>query len=124
MTTRNLHLPTPNSSRTLLQIATFAALNDCQESERPRRATRPADSVIFDEMQNITLDTPLTTDTGMIPAGTVIDSQFFAVNSVSAHTLNSSATFNGIVLGVIYLDGSANWALSNFLGAPGTTYSE
>jgi hypothetical protein len=82
------------------------------------------DSVIFDEMQNITLDTPLTTDTGMIPAGTVIDSQFFAVNSVSTHTLNSSATFNGIVLGVIYLDGSANWALSNFLGAPGTTYSE
>jgi PEP-CTERM motif len=82
------------------------------------------DAVIFDEMQNVTLVTALTTDTGVIPAGTVVDSQFLAVNSASSQTLNSSATFNGSVLGVIDLDGSANWALSNFLGAPGTTYSE
>lgn len=82
------------------------------------------DAVIFDEMQNVTLVTALATDTGVIPAGTVVDSQFFALNGVSTQTLNSSATFNGSVLGVIYLDGSANWQTSNFLGAPGTTYSE
>ena len=82
------------------------------------------DAVIFNESQNVTLGSALTTDTGVIAAGTVVDSQFFAVNSVSEMILDSSATFNGSVLGVIYLDGSANWATSDFLGATGTTYSE
>lgn len=84
------------------------------------------DAVIFNEIQNFTLTSPLTTDTGMIAAGTVVDSQFFAVNSPNSApmTLSSSATFDGAVLGVIYLDGSPNWATSDFLGAPGTTYSE
>src|SRR5579864_125302 len=82
------------------------------------------DAVIFNERQNVTLGSALSTDTGVIPAGTVVDSQFFAVNSVAEAILDSSATFNGSVLGVIFLDGSANWATSDFLGAPGTTYSE
>lgn len=82
------------------------------------------DAVIFNEAQNVTLTSALVTDTGTIPAGTVVDSQFFATNSVAAITLSSSATFDGTVLGVIYLDGSANWATSDFLGAPGTTYME
>ena len=82
------------------------------------------DAVIFNERQNVTLGSALTIDTGVIPSGTVVDSQFFAVNSVAGAILDSSATFNGSVLGVIFLDGSANWATSDFLGAPGTTYSE
>jgi len=82
------------------------------------------DAVIFNERQNVTLGSALTTDTGVIAAGTAVNSQFFALNGVSDVILDSSATFNGSVLGVIYLDGSANWASTDFLGATGTTYSE
>lgn len=91
--------------------------------------------LIFPERQNITLAAPLTTDTGVIPAGTIVDSYLFAVNSAIEHIVNTSATFNGPVLGLIYkdvLDGSnvyvnpgpfnPHFAASNFLGAVGTSY--
>ena len=65
-----------------------------------------------------------TTDTGVIRAGTVVDSQLFAVQSLTAMSLTSSATFDGAVLGVIYLDGSSNWAPSVIFLARCTTYLE
>ena len=81
--------------------------------------------VIFDEMQNVTLSNPLVTDTGIIAAGTRVDSEFYAVNSVNGGTVNTTATFSGKVLGVVYQDASlALFAASDFLGAPGTTYTE
>jgi hypothetical protein len=82
------------------------------------------DAVIFYEQQNVTLTSALVTETGVIPRGTVVDSAFFAVQSLSSQTLSSSVTFGGAVLGVVYEDGSADWAASDFLGAPGTTYDE
>ncbi len=82
------------------------------------------DAVIFYEQQNVTLTSALVTETGVIAKGTVVSSAFFAVQSLSSLTLSSSVTFDGAVLGVIYEDGSADWAASDFLGAPGTTYDE
>jgi hypothetical protein len=82
------------------------------------------EAVIFDERQNVTLSSALTTDTGVIPTGTLVDSHLFAVQSLFPRALTSSATFSGKVLGVIYLDGSANWVTSDFLGVPGTIYLE
>jgi len=80
--------------------------------------------VIFDERQDVVLTAPLMTDTGTIAAGTRVDSEFFSVNSNTATTADTSATFTGAVLGVIYMDTSLTTlgAASDFLGAPGTTY--
>lgn len=80
--------------------------------------------MIFDERQGVTLTAPLTTDTGVIPAGTVVDSAFFAVNSVTTVVANTSATFDGRVLGVVYLDGSPHYATSDFLGLSTLVYNE
>jgi hypothetical protein len=90
--------------------------------------------LIFAEQQNVLLGNPLVTDTGTIPAGTSIDSYFFAVNSFTQATVNTSVTFASPILGIVYQDGAApyspnpqpfnpNFANSNFLGAIGTTYS-
>jgi hypothetical protein len=90
--------------------------------------------LIFAERKNVTLLNPLVTDTGTIPAGTIVDSYFFAVNSSIEHFVNTSVTFDGQVLGIVYKDGLApygpnpgpfnpNFALTNFLGAIGTTYT-
>jgi hypothetical protein len=43
----------------------------------------------------VTLVNPLVTDTGTIPAGTIVDSYFFAVNSFTLTTVNTSVTFTG-----------------------------
>jgi hypothetical protein len=82
--------------------------------------------VIFNEQQNTLLSAPLVTDTGTIAAGTRIDSQFVSLNSIAGATVDTSATFDGKVLGVIYMEASLTtlFAGSDFLGAPGTTYSE
>ena len=79
--------------------------------------------LIFDEQQGVVLASALNTDTGVIAAGTKVDSQLFAVNGPSA-TVDTSATFSGAVLGIIYISGSGNYGPSDFLGAPGTTYNE
>jgi hypothetical protein len=91
--------------------------------------------LIFNERQGVTLSAPLVTDTGVIAAGTVVDSYFFAENAPSPgfNGISTSVTFSSAVLGLIYLDGSnpygpnpspfnPNYASSNFLGAVGTTY--
>jgi PEP-CTERM motif len=80
--------------------------------------------IIFNERQNVLLAAPLVTDTGTIPAGTVVDSAFFALNSVAGAVVDTSATFDGTVLGVVYLDGSPNYATSDFLGLPTLVYAE
>src|SRR5271165_1163675 len=60
--------------------------------------------VIFDESQNVLLTAPLVTDTGTIAAGARVDSEFFSVNSNTPTTADTSATFTGAVLGVVYED--------------------
>ena len=81
--------------------------------------------VAFDEMQNVVLSSPLAVDLGStIAAGTVVDSQFFSANQLTAGDGTYTLTLDGPVLGIVYLDGSANYAETDFLGAPGTTYTE
>jgi len=92
--------------------------------------------IIFPEQQGVTLIAPLVTDTGTIPAGTVVNSYFFAVNaSFVVWNANTSVTFSDPILGIIYRGTpgpydpgpgplkNPNFADSNFLGAIGTTYS-
>jgi hypothetical protein len=89
--------------------------------------------VIFAERQNVTLAAPLAVATGgSIAAGTIVNSYFFALN-VSDCCVNTGAdtsvTFDGNVLGVIYLSNasgvlSPNFAASDFIGAPNTVYAE
>jgi hypothetical protein len=87
---------------------------------------------IFAERQGVTLSAPLATDTGTINAGTIVDSWFFAVNFQGPAEIiaSTSMTFSNDVLGVVFLENnstgfpSPNFALSDFLGAPGTTYNE
>jgi hypothetical protein len=90
--------------------------------------------LIFSERQSFTLANSLVMDTGTIPAGTVIDSYFFAVNSNIETFVNTSVTFSTPILGITYRDGAdpygpnpsplnPNFIGSNFLGAVGTIYS-
>ena len=85
--------------------------------------------VIFKERQSVTLLTPLVTDTGVIAAGTQVNSYGFAVNSVRGGSADTSATFDALVLGLIFANAASgrpnpNFAASDFLGAPGTSYQE
>ena len=89
--------------------------------------------VIWAERQNVVLGSPLNTDTGVIAAGTLVDSYFMALNYFVGDCdnllANTSVTFDGNVLGIIYLGNSAgvvgpNFAASDFLGAPNTNYQE
>src|SRR6266446_10594339 len=66
--------------------------------------TLPA-QLIFAEQKNVTLANPLVTDTGTIAAGVTVDSYWFAVNSFTLTTVDTSVTFNVPVLGIIYKDG-------------------
>src|SRR5262249_3815746 len=90
--------------------------------------------LIFAEQKSVTLAAPLVTDTGTIPAGTVVDSYFVALNRLpTAITVDTSVTFDVNVLGIIYKD-PANpyvnpqlpfyplFTASDFLGAPNTQY--
>ncbi len=80
--------------------------------------------LIFNEQQGVTLGADLNTDTGVIAKGTKVDSQFFALNSRQDAVVDTSATFDGLVLGIVYWSGSGNYGPSDFLGAPGTSYNE
>jgi hypothetical protein len=86
--------------------------------------------LIFVERQNVTLGAALATDTGTIAAGTVVNSYFFGVNALDCCTnlrADTSVTFDGQVLGVVYKEDAAgipssNYALTSFLGVPGLSY--
>jgi hypothetical protein len=85
--------------------------------------------IIFNEQQGVVLVAPLVTDTGVIAAGTVVNSYFFAVNAINEFTANTSVTFSAPVLGITFQEDvngllSPNFAASDFLGAPGTSYQE
>jgi hypothetical protein len=88
--------------------------------------------LIFAEQQRVLLLAPLVTDTGVIAAGTMVDSYFFAVNTFADNEtiVNTSVTFNVPVLGIVFqespITGNPSLAFlgSDFLGAPGTTYNE
>ena len=88
--------------------------------------------VIFAEKQNVTLGSALATDTGTIAAGTIVDSWFLALNVWDCCNnlfANTSVTFDGKILGIVFNENvlgvpSPNYALTNFLGAPGLVYGE
>lgn len=91
----------------------------------------PYNQVIFAERQGVTLLAPLVTDSGIIPAGSVVDSWFTATNDGLTPVVIAAdlgATFNGSILGIVYQSDalfrpSPNYLTTNFLGAPGTTYN-
>lgn len=90
--------------------------------------------LIFAERQGVLLSAPLIMDTGIIPAGTLVNSYFVAFNDNIGAIVNTSATFDFAVLGITFADVNdaynhpnaginPNFLTSNFLGAVGTTYS-
>jgi hypothetical protein len=81
------------------------------------------------ERKSVTLATPLTTDTGVIPAGTAVDSYFVAFNTTTITSATAWINFDAPILGMVWLDqlngfASPNFSLTDFLGSPGTTYLE
>jgi hypothetical protein len=83
----------------------------------------------FDEQQDFLLTAPLFTDTGTIPAGTVVSSQYVAFNeSGNGGDQSTIVTFDGAVLGIEFKDGSnggvPGLGLSDFLGLSGLTYND
>jgi hypothetical protein len=92
----------------------------------------PAQIILF-ERQNFTLSSPLGVDTGNpIPAGTIVNSYLLGFNNFAIGgqiTADTSVTFDGQILGIIYLPDSsglpnANYAASDILGLPGIAYNE
>ena len=90
--------------------------------------------IIFYERQQVLLNAPLIMDTGIIAAGTLVDSYFLALNSNTDTHVNTSVTFDQMVLGITFSDvfdpyNHPNAGInplflsSNFLGAQNTTYS-
>ena len=86
--------------------------------------------VIWAEQKSVMLVSPLVTDTGTIPAETLIDSYFVAFNQFNVGpTANASVQFDVPVVGVIFADllsgfPNPNFGLSDFLSSPGTSYLE
>ena len=88
--------------------------------------------IVFAERQNVLLTNPLATDTGIIAAGTVVNSYFFGLNSFNCCNnilADTSIIFDGPVLGVVFQESptgllSPNYAGTNFLGAPNVGYQE
>jgi hypothetical protein len=92
--------------------------------------------VIWAERKGVVLPNDLLTDSGPpIPAGTLVDSYFFAVNRFSQDGIkvDTSVTFDSQVLGIIYKDpfnpyGNPSlpyyplFTASDFLGLPTTQY--
>jgi hypothetical protein len=80
--------------------------------------------IAFAEQQNVVLVSALSTDTGTIPAGTLVSSYFLAFNDPVGGTQSTTVTFSNSVLGIVFEDGSSNWAASDFLGLSTLTYQE
>ena len=78
----------------------------------------------YNEMQGVVLGSALTTDQGVIAAGTAIDSHMFFLNRPgggAVTSLRGTLTFATMVLGTISDEDGALMVLSDYLGAP-TTY--
>ena len=117
-----------DTSNNLLQIS---APNVTIVADFPQNNNLPA-QIVFAERQNVLLTNPLATDTGIIAAGTVVNSYFFGLNSFDCCNnilVDTSITFDGLVLGVVFQEDptgllSPNYAGTNFLGAPNVGYQE
>ena len=75
----------------------------------------------FDERQCFTLPFNLPTDSGFVPAGTLMSSHFLHGDPVTTLTLDGRVRFNGPILGVISSDAGLDFSDAP-CGAPGTTY--
>jgi hypothetical protein len=91
--------------------------------------------IVFYEQQGVLLSSAINVDLGgTIAAGTLVNSYFMSLNSsvvTPAHITGTSTSiiFSDKVLGVIFYGNasgvpSPNFALTDFLGAPGTNYQE
>ena len=117
-----------DTSNNLLQIS---APNVTIVADFLQNNNLPA-QIVFAERQNVLLTNPLATDTGIIAAGTVVNSYFFGLNSFDCCNnilVDTSITFDGPVLGVVFQESptgllSPNYAGTNFLGAPNVGYQE
>ena len=79
----------------------------------------------FDEQQGVLLQGDVTTDTCVVSADSTVDSAFVALQSLTTNQrIQTSVTFDGPILGVVYISGSPNYAGTDFLGAPQTVYNE
>lgn len=106
------------------------ALDDCAKSTvNAMPNVGPFGMVGFDEAQGVVLGAPVTTDTAVIPAGTVVDSHMIFLNTshiTVPQVIHDNVTWNfsGPVIGVISLDDGINEANSTGqLGAGGTNYT-
>lgn len=82
----------------------------------------------FDEAQGVVTTVDHTTDDGVIPAGSVVDSHMIFLNSVGTGSLshrNVEWTFDQEIIGVMSDQPGTLEAASTFeLGAPGTNYTD
>lgn len=79
----------------------------------------------FNEVQNFTLLSDLAVDSGLISAGTLVNSHMIFLNTPTSAYAEDTQTwmFDGLVLGVMSdRNGTLEAASSSFLGAAGTTY--
>lgn len=75
----------------------------------------------FNELQNVTLLSDLTTDLGgLISAGTLISSQYVVYDPLNLETVIGSLSFATPVLGIIFTNPSLN--ASNYLGLQAVDY--
>ncbi len=80
----------------------------------------------FDEAQGVTTSMPFTTDSGVIGAGSLVDSHMIFLNSLGSTRLDAAAewTFSGVILGIMSDRGGNLEAASTFeLGAAATNYT-
>lgn len=82
--------------------------------------------LVFNEIQNLVLGSNITTSTGVILAGTRVNSQMVLLNRTGSNgllRLNGSVTFDGLILG--FITSTAGLAATDaILGAVGTTYEQ
>ncbi len=114
---------------TTASAATVSSTGDFLEIAAPASVTNAAPSsnsniFYFNEVQNYTLSSALTTDTGVLAAGTRVDSHLFFHNRVGGgvNTLSGTLTFATAILGTMSDINGGLLDASDFLGAVGTTY--
>lgn len=82
----------------------------------------------FDEVQGFTLMRDITTDQGVIPAGTIVDSHMILLNPVSESTALEAVNdwlFSGVILGTMSdSDGTLEAAASDLLGLGTIVYPD
>ena len=80
-------------------------------------------AIAFNEQQNVLLANPLITDTGIIDAGTSVDSHYIAFNSALPREQSTTITFSGPVLGIVYYTPEL-YSSSEFLGLNTVVYDD